>query len=136
MTKAIDELVALLNEANLQVTFYGSIIDPDALNSMVVLVAARRLMPPLTVDRAAIRCMGLVFSVPRPGRHDAVIQAMIEEFGRDMWKPCFCRHQGFVLSDGSYATRREALRVAWEADQLLPHARHRNSSILTSECVW
>lgn len=91
----------------------------------------------LTVDRAAIRCMGLVFSVPRPGRHGDVIRLMVETFGEEVHDACFTRDQGFVLSDGSFADRMTAWRLAERSGQLLARAPTDGcGGVLYSEDVW
>jgi hypothetical protein len=75
------------------------------------------------VERAAILGSdGVVYSVPRPGRHNHVIRLMSQRHG---WQPgdgpvaaVRGSTQGFVLSDGSFATREHAARVAFEAGQI------------------
>jgi len=69
-------------------------------------------------------------SLPPPARHHHVIRALGEADypSEESWR------QGFLLSDGTFATRREALLVARAAGQVLretgPHIG------LFSEDVW
>lgn len=85
----------------------------------------------LTVDVAAIRAQdGTVFQLPRPARHHNIIRMMSDQgrSKRDM------HDQGFVLSDGTYADRIKAKKIAVAANQLLERASKLNE--LFSECVW
>jgi len=77
-------------------------------------------MTALYVDRAAILFDGVIYSVPRPGRHHDVIRFMAEKFGPDWY--LHDDEQGFVLSDGSFADRARAWEHAVLAGQLLPRA--------------
>lgn len=73
---------------------------------------------------------GTVFQMPPPYRHHNIIRMMSDQgrSKRDMWD------QGFVLSDGTYADRIEAKKIAVAANQLLERASKLNE--LFSECVW
>ena len=89
----------------------------------------------LYVDRAAIVHDDIVYSVPRPGRHHTVIAFMAEKFGPG-WQ-LIGGEQGFVLSDGRFARRKPAWRIAKAAGQLLPRApTDGNGGTLYSEDVW
>lgn len=82
------------------------------------------------VAAAIIDTDGTVFSVPPPGRHHNVIHKMA-----DAGRPCPpIDNQGFLLSDGRFARRKPAKRVARKAGQLLPNAS--KLDILFSEDVW
>lgn len=86
----------------------------------------------LTVDKAAIKDdSGTVWSIPRPARHHNIISFMRNNFYKG---PVSGNHQGFILSDGTFATREEALVVALAANQV------KNDKIiggtLTSEDMW
>lgn len=85
----------------------------------------------LTVERAAIlHSDGTVYSVPRPGRHHNVIALMIS-----LGFPAPIRgEQGFLLSDGSFARRRPALRIARKAGQI--KREHAPGIGLFSEDMW
>lgn len=88
----------------------------------------------LTVVSAAVRlCNGLIISLPRPARHHNIVHALhnvgvVQGVYHDL------DGQGFVLSDGSFATREEARQVAKDAGQLLKSAIR--SADLFSEDVW
>jgi hypothetical protein len=83
------------------------------------------------VATAAIRHKdGLIFSLPRPNRHHNISHALhalgIKQGERG--------EQGFILSNGEFATREEAKLVAIEANQLLTRAQ--DGDKLYSECLW
>lgn len=64
----------------------------------------------MKVEKAAIQdTTGKVWSVSRPGRHDAVIALM---------KHRLAGEQGFVLDDGSFVGRKKAANVALAAGQI------------------
>lgn len=86
----------------------------------------------LTVEYAAIKDhSGIVYFVPRPGRHHDVIKLMVKVYNRPI---PITGEQGFVLSDGSFADRVRAREVAEAAGQLLPRAS--KGKRLFSEDVW
>lgn len=86
---------------------------------------------PIWVMRAALRrADGCVVSMDRPARHGDLMRA----FG-------FCGDgpdgQGFILSDGSYATREEAWTVAQAAHQpILRRSEVQAGEYLFSEDLW
>jgi hypothetical protein len=86
----------------------------------------------LTVEKAALRKDGVVYTLPRPARHSDVIGDMssrgIQAYGPGV-------EQGFVLSDGRFVGRQYAAEVATEAGQILP-GRVVRARTLTSEEVW
>lgn len=74
-----------------------------------------------TIERAAIRDdAGVVYSVPRPGRHHDVINHMIDDL---KWAPPVVGEQGFTTSTGRFVNRQEAMKIAKAAGQLIaePH---------------
>lgn len=86
------------------------------------------------VDVAAIRVdEGTVYQVPRPGRHHNVIQ-LIREAGYEghVNGP----RQGFVLSDGRFVGREEALAIALESGQVKLEGCHAPGVGLFSEDLW
>lgn len=71
----------------------------------------------LTVEASAIRVRSWVYMLSRPRRHHDVIRFMREECGiteaqNESWE------QGFVLSNGHFATRLAAAEVAIKAGQV------------------
>lgn len=87
-----------------------------------------------TIERAAIRDdAGVVYSVPRPGRHHDVINHMldIDDAG---FIPPVTGEQGFTTSTGRFVGREEAMQIAQAAGQLIaePHV----PDMLFSEDVW
>jgi len=81
-----------------------------------------------TVEKAAILHAGVVYSVPRPGRHHDVIQAIIAAGKHGSFL-----NQGFVLSNGSYVNRAEAAAIAIASGQITVL---RWPSLLYSEDLW
>ncbi len=74
----------------------------------------------LTVLQVANRHGAIVVTLPRPARHSDLIITMSEQFAEA--RPSGHFHaspddQGFLLSDGSYATRERAAEVALAAGQ-------------------
>lgn len=86
---------------------------------------------PETVDRAAIRYEGRVWSMPRPARHHNIVYMMART--EDL-PPEAMHDQGFVTSRGRYVDRYEARALAEAANQLLPGAYVLPQ--LFSEDVW
>lgn len=68
----------------------------------------------LTVQCAAIMKHGIMFIMPRPARHGHIIRALCGVFP----PPNSGYKQGFMLSDGTFATRQHAAVVAWRSAQL------------------
>lgn len=91
------------------------------------------MMAKIIVKEAAIRLNGTVHSVPRPGRHHTIIRILVLEKG---FKPPISGEQGFVLSNGEFVRRKEALQVAIEAGQLDIEDCHAPSIGLFSEDLW
>lgn len=84
----------------------------------------------LRVETAAIRIGEAVFTLPRPNRHHNVMW-WLSTLGIGSGQ---MHDQGFVLSDGSYASRRRAYGVAEDAGQLLGDPPVLGT--LFSEDVW
>ncbi len=81
------------------------------------------------VTHAAIRHGDLVHVVRPPKRHHHIIHALAELGCETPIRG----EQGFLLSDGTFATRRKAETVARAAGQLVGAMK---GSILTSEDLW
>lgn len=97
-------------------------------------------MPGETIERAALRTpAGVVYDLPKPGRHHDVIAHMADN-GVGAWD---C-DQGFTTSEGRYVDRFEAMDIARAAGQLLAvqtdpdgiDIRREPSDRLFSEDVW
>jgi hypothetical protein len=80
----------------------------------------------------------LIFSVPRPGRHHNIAYLMHRidlhldgPFGSGLVD----YEQGFLLSDGSFATREHALEVAKAAGQIIARCGG-DEHALYSENLW
>lgn len=75
-----------------------------------------------TIDRAAIRHDGVIYSVSRPGRHHNVIALMAKRPGHCP-SHCSPSKQGFTTSTGRFVGREDAMRIAQSAGQLIatPH---------------
>ncbi len=86
------------------------------------------------IEKAAIWHRGIVYTVPAPGRHHNVMLMMAEKYRLG---PEAQRHQGFSTSLGRYVDRKQAWRIAQEADQLLERApTDGRGGTLYSEDVW
>lgn len=88
--------------------------------------------PPLRVVAAAVQAHGLTFSLPPPARHHNVLRLMHDLGLPD--GPSWITGQGFLLSDGRWASRRDAWLVAVATGQLLDRAGR--GPDLFSEDVW
>ena len=85
----------------------------------------------LTVTAAAIQTDdGDVFHLLPPARHSQVIR-MVREMGYD--GPVGGSRQGLLLSDGTFANRREAMKVAKASGQVNKTIHNRQ---LFSEDLW
>lgn len=90
--------------------------------------------PPLeTVERAALRVNGEVWSLPRPARHMHLIHAWCSANRR---KPIADHEAGFLTSKGRFVTRAEALELALAAGQVDNVEALRGGATLTSEDLW
>jgi hypothetical protein len=76
----------------------------------------------------------LVISLPAPSRHHHII-SMLNEAHVDQ-DYIHRAEQGFLVSSGKFATRRQAYRIAFEAHQLLPKPVGGPGFVLFSENVW
>lgn len=86
----------------------------------------------VSIVAAAIRLDGVVYSVPRPGRHDNVIHKIWEATKQTVPGSA---EQGFLTSDGEFVNRWQALRIAHAAGQ--PCSRPLSlRAELYSEDVW
>lgn len=72
---------------------------------------------PPTVDRAACRWRGVVYSAPRPARHHDVLHAIAESLG-GVAAPHGEVEQGFLDDLGRFLTREQAGEVATLSGQL------------------
>lgn len=95
-----------------------------------VVAAAIRIRFAGALDHDQVR--ELVLSVPRPGRHHNVLYLSHRAGLNDEGDEC---EQGFVLSDGSFASRERARQVAEAAGQII--ARCGGDRVaLFSENLW
>lgn len=85
-----------------------------------------------TIERAAIFYNGVIYAVPRPGRHHTVIAMMVGE-GLPT-EAMILKNQGFVTSTGRFVDRYEGARVARAAGQIIREPTP--TDMLTSEDVW
>jgi hypothetical protein len=83
-----------------------------------------------TIEAAAVLYEEITYSVPRPGRHHNVIEAMYDLGLR----ADAMRYQGFVTSTGRFVDRYEAARIARAAGQIVREPTP--PDMLTSEDVW
>lgn len=84
-----------------------------------------------TIDKAAIRWKGCVFSLPQPARHTDVARFIMEALHVD---EVLFETQGFVTSADRFVRRERAMRIAIKAGQL--KAAPLNVHRLHSEDVW
>ena len=84
------------------------------------------------VATAALRSDALILSMRRPARHHTILQ-----HHRIIGMPFVeMAEQGFLLSDGTFVSREEALKVALNAGQLTMANKVGNRNILFSEDLW
>lgn len=84
---------------------------------------------PLTVLQAALLVDGATITLPRPARNSDLLRHSAKHPPPD--------GQGFLLSDGSYATRERAWEVAHAAGQpILRHPEVQCGPYLFSEDLW
>lgn len=86
-----------------------------------------------TIDTAAIELNGVIHTVPRPGRHHTIIRILVLEKG---FPPPIYGNQGFVLTDGRFVNRKEALKIALETKQTTLEKCHSPGIGLFSEDLW
>lgn len=67
------------------------------------------------IKAAAARHNGVVYWVPRPGRHDAVLQKIVADL--NLSSLC-CDEQGFITEDGKFVNRIEAADIAIKCEQI------------------
>lgn len=85
-----------------------------------------------TIRAAAVRHDGVVYWIPRPGRHHEILRAMVE---RGLpGEATRLAGQGFLTSLGRFVRRGEAAEIARAAGQLLREPTP--AGMLTSEDVW
>lgn len=86
----------------------------------------------MRVRAAAIRLNGVVHELEPPKRHHHII-GMLAKSGL----PLPIRgEQGFVLEDGTFVDRREALEHAYAAGQISRERAEHGLSALYSEDLW
>lgn len=82
-----------------------------------------------TITHSAIRYQGETFALPAPNRHHHVIRHIGGIRGPDI--------QGFLDNRGKFLNRREAMRVARAAGQLIrPTVGGYQGPLLFSEDLW
>lgn len=86
---------------------------------------------PERISVAAISFEGVVYALPRPGRHHNIFRLM-KALG--VPPPRGKEEQGFLTSEGRFVDREEGKLIAVAQGQLIPRAS--KTSNLFSECVW
>ena len=83
-----------------------------------------------TVALAAIRAGKVVYTLPRPARHDAIVRLLIASgISLDV------SEQGFTLTTGEFVTRKQAARVEFLAGQFLVPQESPPASLMTED-LW
>ena len=72
------------------------------------------------INQAAIKWEGRVYTVSRPGRHDAVFILMAQE-NPDRTVPFVGNEQGFITECGSFVNREAAAVIALRCEQVRNH---------------
>lgn len=98
--------------------------------AMAAAAPAPEIQPQERIVAAAIMVRGVIYSVPRPGRHGDIMRLAHLGDGR----PQELDDQGFLTSAGRFVRRLEARDIARIAGQLLP--REAGLAELYSEDVW
>jgi hypothetical protein len=70
----------------------------------------------LRIATAAVRRDGLIFSIPRPGRHHDIIPLAVQAGAK---APIRQGEQGFLTSEGDFVDRRWAAQIAFQAGQII-----------------
>lgn len=116
------------------VAFFDSPVGSRFKKIVAVLDALRRLNRRPKREklvRAALLHDGKIWSVPAPGRHHHVIRLMADAgLG-----PEAQRHQGFMTDTGRYVDRREGLKIAEAANQIIRRTGNADDQ-LYSEDLW
>lgn len=89
------------------------------------MTTTRYTSEPFVVCAAVVLDTGETVAMPRPMRHNHLIALF----------PCRVKHQGFLLSDGRYATRAESYNVAYIAGQIC-HKDETREHVLYTEDLW
>jgi len=89
---------------------------------------------PTRVVAAAIRHDGVIYTLPPPNRHFNIIWHCNNVLKIQGFKAHF-DDQGFVDENGGWLSRKAALYVATQANQLLPNEPIR-ANMLFSENLW
>lgn len=97
----------------------------DAFERSMDLWALRRKGE--TIETAAIRVDGEVWTLPRPARHDTPIKAWQWAHQREIGE----HEHGFVTSLGRFVDRTEGAKIAYAAGQI-----SRDNGFLVSEDLW
>lgn len=102
--------------------------------------AERPAEPSLAILQVAIRTDdGVIHTMPRPARHGEIIGALWRLYPAPTGHSAsnFGEH-GFMLTDGAFANRAEAWKIAEARGQILPDARKRDFPylLLFTEDVW
>ncbi len=87
-----------------------------------------------TILQVAIRTAdGVIHTMPRPARHGEIINRIWQRYNDPK-----VGEQGFLLSDGSFADRTEAIVIARAQGQIIPtpHRPAGASEFLFSEDCW
>ncbi len=90
----------------------------------------------ITITHVAIRFNGVIYSLPKPNRHNDVIRHIIDTVPGVKYVDCYGDDQGFLTSEGVYVRRKPAIRIANNAGQLLERSVAHKCGILTSEDIW
>lgn len=83
---------------------------------------------PVTIQQAAIRQDNVVYTMPRPARHDNILCSVMTGVYKHSQA-----EQGFLTSTGQFVNRTEAARIAIEAGQVEKMA---HPPYLYSEDLW
>lgn len=86
---------------------------------------------PTRISVAAIRFAGVIYALPRPGRHHNILRLM-KALGVPPLRGK--EEQGFLTSEGKFVDRKEGKLIAVARGQLIPRAS--KTSNLFSECMW
>ncbi len=70
----------------------------------------------IMIKTAAAKHKGIVYSVARPGRHDAVLAKVYAEL--NLSGGFCCDEQGFITNNGRFVSRLEAAKIALESGQI------------------
>lgn len=83
----------------------------------------------MKIVAAAIKFGDLIVIAEKPGRHHTIINGLDRRLGS-----CSPDNQGFITDEGKFVSRKEAFKIAQEANQIIE--KQGKETELYSEDLW